>query len=39
MGLRRVNNCVGRYNQKYFVLFLLYVTLGESYGLLLFLSR
>ena len=34
-----VNNCVGKYNQKYFLLFLLYVILGEGLAVTLFILR
>jgi len=34
-----VNNCVGRYNQKHFVLFLVYVLLGELVAVFLFVAR
>ena len=34
-----VNNCIGQYNQKYFLLFLFYVILGEMYAVTLILIR
>jgi len=34
-----VNNCVGACNQKYFVLFLVYVLLGEMYAISIFVLR
>jgi len=34
-----VSNCIGKYNQKFFLLFLLYVVLGELYAVSMFVAR
>lgn len=36
---RWINNCVGARNQKYFILYLLYVHMGEVFACILGFSR